>query len=120
VGTRLIKQNTLSCEFMRELHVCESALEAELQAVQFALRMAEKSNETVVGIETISLALMKALLFAQQPLVDPTCRVLKGSVLDYAADMDWVGLRWIPEVANTAREVSSVLGQPRGDPEHMR
>jgi hypothetical protein len=111
VGTRLIKQNTLACEYMRELYQCENTLEAELSATLFALHVARKVDEEGVGLETVSLALMKALLFAEQPLPNGTHRVLKAKVLETVGEMEWVGLRWIPMRLNRAREVPQELGR---------
>jgi hypothetical protein len=120
VGIRLIKQNTLACEHMRELYRCENALEAELLAAAFGLGVARKADEEAVGLETVSLALMKALLFAEQPLANGTHRVLKAKVLEMANEMEWVGVRWIPSAGNEARKVPGELGRGRGDGEGMR
>jgi ribonuclease HI len=115
VGARIVKQNTLACEYMRELYRCENQLEAEMLGVLFGLKMAQKSEEEAVGLETVSIALMKALFFAEQPLPDGVHRMQKAKILDLVAQMDWVGLRWIPDVANAAKRVPAELAKARGD-----
>lgn len=112
VGARLIKVNTLACEFMQPLYVTDTGLEAELSATYFGLQKSLQSNEGAVGLETVSLALFKALLFAEQPLPTIPARVLKGKILETAREMDWVGMRWIPDVANAAKRVPYALKGP--------
>ena len=105
---------------MRELYQCENALEAELLAAVFGLGVARKADEEAVGLETVSLPLMKALLFAEQPLANATHRVLKAKVFEMAREMEWVGVRWIPAAGNQARKVPRELERKRGDGEEMR
>ncbi len=116
VGARLIKQNTMACEYMRELYVTDTDLEAQLTAAYFGLRKSQQADEGAIGLETVSLPLMKALLFAEQPLATVAARVQKGKILDLAAELEWVGLRWIPDVANAAKRVPYALGGPPSHP----
>jgi hypothetical protein len=119
VATRLLKQDTLSVEYMKELHSVDSPLEADLLAVLFGLRMAERNDEKGVGIETISLPLMKTLLFGSE-VGGGSVRHYKARVLEAAAEMEWVGLRWIPQDANEVEETPKTLRKKRGDGEEMR
>jgi hypothetical protein len=119
VAIRLLKQDTLSVEYMKELHSVDSPLEADLMAALFGLRMAQKNNEEGVGVETISLPLLKTLLF-DSSTGGSSVRHYKARVLEAAAEMDWVGLRWIPQAANEASETSPRLQKKRGDGEEMR
>lgn len=112
VGARLIKANTLACEFMQPLYVTDTALEAELSAAFFGLQKSERAGETAIGLETVSLALFKALLFAEQPLPTASARVLKAKIQELTAQLDWVGMRWIPDVANAAKRVPAALRGP--------
>jgi hypothetical protein len=119
VATRLLKQDTLSVEYMKELHSVESPLEADLLAALFGLQMAQRNDEKSVGMETISLPLMKTLLFGSE-VGGGSVRHYKARVLEMAAEMDWVGLRWIPQEANEAKETPKTLRKKRGDGEEMR
>ena len=119
VATRLLKQDTLSVEYMKGLHSVDSPLEADLLAALFGLKMAQKNNEQGVGIETISLPLIKMLLFGSDA-GGGSVRHYKARVLEAAAEMDWVGVRWIPQAANGASKTPSRLRKKRGDGEEMR
>jgi hypothetical protein len=122
VATRLLKQDTLSVEYMKELHSVDSQLEADLLAAFFGLKMAQKNGEEGVGIETISLPLMKTLLFGYQGGFGFGSSVhhCRARVLETAAEMEWVGVRWIPQTANEAANTPPRLQKKRGDGEEMR
>ena len=118
-GTRLIKQNTLSVEYMKNLYRVDTALEADFLAALFGLKTTQQNNEEVVGLETISLPLMKALVFAKEPLSDASARCCKARLLDTIGTMEWVGIRWIPNIINRASHAPRNLQQNRGDPVEM-
>jgi hypothetical protein len=107
---------------MKELHSVDSPLEADLLAAFFGLKMAQKNNEEGVGIETISLPLMKTLLFGYQGGFGFGSSVhhCRARVLETAAEMEWVGVRWIPQAVNEAADTLPRLQKKREDGEEMR
>jgi hypothetical protein len=79
-----------------------NSTEAEWAAVALGLELALQHDQQAIGIENDCLGVIQALMFPDTPLKHAYARHWRSTILRYAEETHWTGVRWIPREVNQA------------------
>ena len=85
-----------------------SSTEAEWTSVFYGLTLAIQMDQSIIGLESNSLGIIRSILF-NSPGKQDYARYYNYKIHRIGREVEWCGIRWIPRAENKASQLFSQL-----------